>query len=285
MASSVPGIRVQKYLALSGVGSRRRCEELILAGRVAVDGQTVRELGTRVDPQSQGVTLDGQAVRPERTVYYLVYKPRGYLSTTYDPSGRPIVLDLLPQVPQRVYTVGRLDEESEGLMLLTNDGELANRLAHPRYGVEKTYIAQVAGQPSQALLERLVKGVWLAEGKVRARRVRRLKTRGQSTLLEIVLAEGRNREVRRMLARFGHKVLHLRRTAIDRVTVAGLAPGKFRRLTPEELDRLRRVASRTPMKRGGSQAEPSSRVSDSVRTKRARSRRKKSKRPREAPGT
>lgn len=244
MSTSERGIRLQKFLAAGGVGSRRACEELMRAGRVAVDGVTVTELGTRVEPGEQVVTMDGQRVKTERTVYYLVNKPRGYVSTTVDPAGRPRVVDLLPQVPQRVYTVGRLDEESEGLMLVTNDGELANRLAHPRYGVEKTYVAQVVGRPAPAVLERLVKGVWLAEGKVRARRVRRLGSQGQSTLVEIVLAEGRNREVRRMLARFGHKVVHLTRTAIGGIGVAGLAPGKFRRVTAEELERLRRVAAR-----------------------------------------
>src|SRR6516164_3631839 len=136
--------RLQKLLAHAGVGSRRQCEELISAGRVTVDGHAVRELGTKVRPD-QRICVDGQAVRAERPVYWLVNKPKGYLCTNRDPARRPLVVDLIPQVSQRVYTVGRLDEASEGLLLLTNDGDLAYRLMHPRFGVEKTYLVQVAG--------------------------------------------------------------------------------------------------------------------------------------------
>ena len=139
--------RLQKVLAHAGIGSRRACEEVILQGRVTVDGQVVRELGTRVDPHRAKIAVDGEPIRLERMVYYAVNKPKGYVSTNHDPSGRPRVVDLLPEIPQRVYTVGRLDEMSTGLMLLTNDGELANRLAHPKFGVEKLYRAVVAGTP------------------------------------------------------------------------------------------------------------------------------------------
>src|SRR5262245_51000970 len=140
--------RLNKVLAHAGVGSPRHCEELISAGRVAVDGRVVRELGTKVDAE-QKITVDGQPIHAERKVYWLVNKPRGYLCTNHDPAGRPLAVDLVPHVPQRVYTVGRLDEDSEGLLLLTNDGDLANRLMHPRYGVEKTYLVQVAGIPTR----------------------------------------------------------------------------------------------------------------------------------------
>src|SRR5262245_57144288 len=173
--------RLNKFLAHAGVGSRRHCDELIIRGRVAVDGQVVRELGTKVEPGRQRVSVDGQPLRAERPVYWLVHKPRGYLSTNFDPAGRPRVVDLLPHVAQRVYTVGRLDEDSEGLMFLTNDGELANRLMHPRFGVEKTYHVQVAGRPEREDVRQLLKGVWLGDGHVRARRVRRLKGQGDST--------------------------------------------------------------------------------------------------------
>jgi 23S rRNA pseudouridine2605 synthase len=234
--------RLNKLLAHAGVGSRRHCEELITAGRVSVDGRTVRELGTKVDPAAQRVCVDGEPVRAERHVYWLVNKPRGYLSTSADPAGRPLVLDLVPQISQRVYVVGRLDEASEGLILLTNDGDLAYRLLHPRFGVEKTYLVQVAGAPTGEDLRQLLKGVWLREGHVRARKVRRLKSQGDSTWLRIVLSEGRNREIRRMLARLGHKVLRLRRLALGPVLLGTLGSGKARRLSALEVADLREAA-------------------------------------------
>jgi 23S rRNA pseudouridine2605 synthase len=233
--------RLNKLLAHAGVGSRRHCEDLIAAGRVTVDGQTVRELGTKVGPE-QRVAVDGQPVRAERSVYWLVNKPRGYLCTNHDPAGRPLAIDLVPHVSQRVYTVGRLDEASEGLLLLTNDGDLANRLMHPRFGVEKTYLVQVAGRPTRDDLLRLLKGVWLSEGHVRARHVKRIKNQGESTWLRIVLSEGKNREIRRMLARLGHKVMRLQRVAIGPVPIGRLASGKARRLTAAELEALRQAA-------------------------------------------
>jgi 23S rRNA pseudouridine2605 synthase len=238
-----PPQRLNKLLAHAGLGSRRHCEELILAGRVTVDGRPVRELGTRVEA-GQRVCVDGEPVRAERHVYVLVNKPRGYLCTNSDPAGRPVILDLVPHVSQRVYTVGRLDEASEGLLLLTNDGDLANRLMHPRFGVEKTYVVQVAGSPTREDLQQLLTGVWLSDGHVRARKVKRLKTQGGSTWLRVVLSEGKNREIRRMLARLGHKVLRLRRTAIGPVELGELASGKSRRLTGPEVDALRQAALR-----------------------------------------
>jgi 23S rRNA pseudouridine2605 synthase len=234
--------RINKLLAHAGVASRRQCETLIRAGRVAVDGQTIRELGTKVDPARQRITVDGQPVRAERLVYWLVHKPRGYLCTNRDPAGRPLAIDLVPRVNQRVYTVGRLDEDSEGLLLLTNDGDLAQQLMHPRYGVEKTYLVQVAGSPAPEELRKLLTGVWLSEGHVRARHVQRLKRQGDSTWLRIALSEGKNREIRRMLARLGHKVMRLRRTALGPVELGDLRPGKARRLSGNELSALRSAA-------------------------------------------
>lgn len=237
------GERLQKALAQAGVGSRRACEEYIKQGRVTVDGKTVRELGVRVDPMKANIALDGERVRLERAVYFAVNKPKGYVSTNDDPAGRPRVVDILAEVPERVYTVGRLDEESTGLMILTNDGELANRLAHPRYGVEKLYRAVVAGAPSPDVLKQLEEGVWLSDGKARAKRVRIVGGRGESTTLELALAEGKNREVRRMLARFGHKVMSLTRIAIGPITLKGLPIGEFRPLNPAEIDLLHKVAA------------------------------------------
>jgi 23S rRNA pseudouridine2605 synthase len=234
--------RLNKFLAHAGVGSRRHCDELIAGGRVRIDGQTVRELGTQIDPERHAVTVDDHPIKAERFVYWLLNKPRGYLSTNHDPAGRPLVLDLVPHVEQRVYTVGRLDEDSEGLLLLTNDGDLANQLMHPRYGVEKTYEALVAGSPNAEDIRRLLEGVWLAEGRVKARYVKKMKRHGESTWLRIVLSEGKNREVRRMLAKLGHKVLRLRRTAIGPVKLDRLPKGKSRKLSLPELKALRDAA-------------------------------------------
>jgi len=236
--------RLNKLLAHAGVGSRRHVEELIVAGRVMVDGQPIRELGTRVDPETQQVTVDGQPVKLERSVYWVVNKPRGYLCTNEDPAGRPRAIDLVPHVEQRVYTVGRLDEDSEGLLLLTNDGDLAHRLMHPRFGVEKTYQVQVAGHPSRDDVQQILKGVWLSDGHVRAQRLKIMKSQGESTWLQIVLSEGKNREIRRMLARLNHKVLRLRRVAIGPVQLDKLPRGKARKVSLEELNALRRLVEK-----------------------------------------
>lgn len=230
--------RLNKILAHAGVGSRRQCDMLIAEGRVMVDGKIAHELGTKVGPE-QTIEVDGQPIHAERHVYWLVNKPRGYLCTNRDPARRPLAVDLVPKVAQRVYTVGRLDEASEGLLLLTNDGDLAHRLMHPRFGVTKTYLVQVAGRPEADDLRQLLKGVWLSEGHVKARSVKRLKTHGGSTWLRIVLAEGKNREIRRMLARLNHKVLNLRRIAIGPVQLKTLPRGKTRRLSAAELASLR----------------------------------------------
>ena len=237
--------RLNKFLAHAGVGSRRHCDELIARGRVSVDGEVVRELGTKVEPDAQEVCIDGQPLQCEKLVYWVLNKPRGYLCTNHDPAGRPRALDLVPHITQRVFTVGRLDEDSEGLLLLTNDGDLAHQLMHPRFGVEKTYLVQVAGKPGREDLQQLLKGVWLSDGHVRARRVKRLKSQGESTWLQITLSEGKNREIRRMLARLNHKVLRLRRVAVGPIKLDRLPSGKSRRLKAEELERLRAAAQRS----------------------------------------
>src|ERR1700722_2038753 len=165
--------RLNKYLAHAGVGSRRYCDELIANGRVRIDGTIVRELGTQLDPVGHAVSVDDHPIRSEKFVYWLLNKPRGYLCTNHDPSGRPLAIDLLGHVEQRVYPVGRLDEGSDGLLLMTNDGDLAQGLMHPRYGVPKTYYALVAGRPTDDDLQKLLDGVWLSDGKVRAKSVKR----------------------------------------------------------------------------------------------------------------
>jgi 23S rRNA pseudouridine2605 synthase len=242
------GIRLQKVMASAGVGSRRHCEELILAGRVTIDGRTVKKLGTRVEPTEHEVRVDGELLKTARTpVYYLVNKPDGVVSTNYDQAGRTRVVDLVPQHEhEHLYTVGRLDLSSEGLILVTNDGELANRLTHPRYGVEKTYLALVAGQMPQEEIDKLREGVHLAEGVARCVSVYVRKALPQSTLVEIVLAEGKNREIRRILAKVGHKVLTLKRVAIGKVKLRDLKSGAFRRPTREELKSLREAQPHRP---------------------------------------
>jgi 23S rRNA pseudouridine2605 synthase len=235
--------RLQKVLAHAGLGSRRACETFILQGRVSINGEIVRQLGTRIDPAAARIAVDGEPIQLESMVYYAINKPTGYVSTNFDPSGRPRVVDLLPEIPQRVYTVGRLDEDSTGLIILTNDGDLANRLAHPRYGVEKLYRALVAGLPTPEMLAKLTEGIWLSDGKVRAKRARITGRQGQATLLELVLAEGKKREIRRMLSKLGHKVMSLNRLAVGPVSLKGLSVGECRPLTRHEIELLRKVAS------------------------------------------
>ena len=236
------GQRLQKVLAAAGLGSRRQCEELITAGRVEVDRRVVTELGTKVDPVEQEIRIDGVPLPRLKQVYYAVNKPPGVVSTNRDPAGRPRVIDLVPDGGARLFTIGRLDLGSEGLILVTNDGELANRLTHPRYGVSKTYRVQVVGVPSREILQRLRRGVHLAEGMARVERVRVKSRHKDSAILEMVLREGRNREIRRLLARVGHKVLRLARIAVGPVRLGHLPPGECRRLTRDELKALRRAA-------------------------------------------
>jgi 23S rRNA pseudouridine2605 synthase len=230
--------RLQKILAAAGVGSRRQCEDVILEGRVEVDRKVVSQLGAKADPFRQEIRLDGNLLPKPKRVYYLVHKPPGVLSTNRDPAGRPRVVDLLAPKGERLFTVGRLDMSSEGLILATNDGELANLLTHPRYGVEKTYHVEVAGTIDRTELARLEEGMYLAEGFARVVGAR-IKTRfKKSTLLEITLDEGRNREIRRLLARTGHKVMRLRRIALGPLRLGEVPSGAYRPLTGDEVRAL-----------------------------------------------
>ncbi len=247
--------RLQKLLASAGLGSRRSCEELITAGRVEVDRQVVTELGVRVDPLAQEIRVDGERLPDPKRVVYVLYKPVGVVTTNYDPTGRPRVVDLVPG-ERRLFAVGRLDRTSEGLILVTNDGDLANLLAHPRYGVEKKYLVQVAGVPSPDLLEKLRRGVRLAEGEVHAKRVTLRSQHKQSAVLEMVLDEGKNREIRRMLARLGHKVQQLKRVAVGGLSLGNLLPGQWRQLSWSEIETLRREALAAVGTDGPSQRPP-----------------------------
>ncbi len=235
--------RLNKFLAHAGVGSRRFCDSLIAARRVKVDGVLVTDMGLKIDPKQHQVSVDDHPVRAEKLVYWVVNKPVGHLCTNSDPGGRPRAIDLLPHVEQRVYTVGRLDEGSEGLLLMTNDGDLASSLMHPRYGIPKTYLVLVAGRPTPEDLQKLLDGVWLSDGKVKARSAKRVKPQGNSTWLRIVLTEGKNREIRRMLAKQGHKVMRLRRVAIGPIKLDKLPKGKARRVNESELTELRQFVT------------------------------------------
>jgi 23S rRNA pseudouridine2605 synthase len=233
------GVRLQKVLAAAGVGSRRSCEEMIGAGRVEVDGEVVRRFGARVDPKTQVIRVDGKRIpASEDLVYLAVNKPAGVLSTMSDDRGRRTIADLVADHGERLFHVGRLDYETEGLILLTNDGELAHRLAHPRYGVLKTYLAEVRGPVPKDLARRLTTGVELDDGIVAADRFRVIEQAGQRVLVEITLHEGRKHVVRRMLAQSGHPVSRLVRTQVGPVSLGSLRPGSFRRLSVAEIGNL-----------------------------------------------
>ena len=242
---STGGVRLQKVLADAGLGSRRECETLIVDGRVEVDREVVDELGTRVDPQRQEIRCDGQVLRLPELVYFALNKPVGVVCTNRDPEGRLRVVDLV-ECSQRVFPVGRLDRTSEGLIVVTNDGELANRLTHPRYEVPKRYIATVVGQPGKDDLTQLRKGVYLSDGIARVDSVRVKRRLGKHSELEIVLSEGKNREVRRVLARVGHKVVALRRIAVGPIRLGNLPPGAYRNLRPDELRELKKLVRLKP---------------------------------------
>ncbi len=236
------GERLQKVLAARGVASRRAAEELIQEGRVTVDGRVVQELGTRVDPERAAIRVDGRPLKQPRATYLLLNKPRGYLTTASDPEGRRTVYDLLLDQRERVFPVGRLDMDSEGLLLLTNDGELANRIAHPRYRLDKEYHALVAGTPTPQELDHLRRGGLLVEGGRTSPADIAVLDRGpEGTWLRVIIHEGRKRQVRRMLEAVGHPVRRLRRVRLGPLTLAGLPAATYRPLTPQELARLRRM--------------------------------------------
>ncbi len=234
-AASPPGggVRLQKVLAQVGLGSRRTCDDLIAEERVRVNGE-IAQLGRRVDPDHDLVEVDGApiGIRPG-LVHYLLNKPAGTVTTASDPQGRPTVMDLVPAEP-RVFPVGRLDLDTEGLLLLTNDGELANRIAHPSHGVDKEYLAEVQGEPSRAALRTLREGVHLDDGRTAPAQASLV----SPSLVRLIIHEGRNRQVRRMLEAVGHPVTRLIRTRIGPLADRHIAPGQWRNLTPDELRSL-----------------------------------------------
>jgi 23S rRNA pseudouridine2605 synthase len=233
------GVRLQKVLAAAGVGSRRHCEELIGAGRVEVDGEIVRRFGARVDPQHQVIRVDGRRIpASEDLVYVALNKPAGVLTSMSDSRGRPTMADLLGDQAERLFHVGRLDYDTEGLILLTNDGELAHRLAHPRYGVPKTYLADVAGPVRRDLGRQLMTGIQLDDGVAIADKFRVVERAGARALVEITLHEGRKHIVKRMLAEAGHPVSRLVRTQVGPISLGSLRPGATRQLSTREVGDL-----------------------------------------------
>lgn len=231
-------IRLQKYLARCGIASRRHAEELIRQGRVKVNGVTVTEMGVTVSPGDL-VEFDGKPVVPEeKPVYILLNKPAGYVTTVSDPQGRKTVMDLLKGVKERVYPVGRLDYGTEGLLILTNDGDFAYKSTHPRHQVNKTYIAEVEGIPSNEALRKLRDGVMLDGRLTSPADVKILKQKKRSAVLKITIHEGRNRQVRRMCEAVGHPVLFLKRISIGGLRLGNLKPGEWRYLTASELKKI-----------------------------------------------
>ncbi len=242
--------RLQKLLSQAGVASRRLAEELIVQGRVQVNGRTVTELGTKADPDVDEIKVDGRRIKMKtRPRYILLHKPRGYITSRSDPQGRPTVMDLLRGVKEYVYPVGRLDYDSEGLLLLTNDGDLAARLTHPRHEVDKVYHARVRGVPDDHVLERLQKGVTIDGRRTAPAKARVLdppsrsgKGSADQTTIELAIHEGRQRQVRSMFDAVGHPVIRLKRVRIGPIEDRDIPPGHWRELTPQEVQRLRRTA-------------------------------------------
>ncbi|MBE2921468.1 rRNA pseudouridine synthase [Anoxybacillus flavithermus] len=235
--------RLQKVIAHAGIASRRKAEQLIVEGKVKVNGKVVTELGVKVSPQDR-IEVDGIPLEREEPVYYLLYKPRGVICSVKDEKGRKVVTDFFKHVNKRIYPIGRLDYDTSGLLLLTNDGEFANLLMHPRYEIEKVYIAKVKGIPAREKIKQLEKGVMLEDGITAPAKAKVLSIdkRKQTAIVELHIHEGRNRQVRRMFEAIGHPVLKLKRERYAFLDLKGLNPGDYRELSPHEVKRLRTLA-------------------------------------------
>ncbi len=233
--------RLNKFLAEAGLASRRKVEKWIIAGRVKINGQLVKDPGFKVSTEDK-VEVDGRIITPEPKVYFLFYKPVGYLTTLFDPHGRPTIKPFLKEIPYRVFPVGRLDFNTEGLLLLTNDGELANRLSHPRYGIIRTYHATVKGHPKDTKLRRLLQEGIEVEGKhVWPKAIKILGHTSQDSTFEIVIKEGRKREVRKIFAAIGHRVIKLKRVKFGPLSLSNLKLGEIRPLSQKELRLLKKT--------------------------------------------
>ncbi|RAL22672.1 pseudouridine synthase [Thermoflavimicrobium daqui] len=235
--------RLQKVMAQAGVASRRQCEELIQKGLVKVNGQVVQTLGVKVNPKRDVIEVKGKKLQQEKKRTFLFYKPLRVITSMNDPQGRKVVADYFRHISERVYPVGRLDYDTEGLLLVTNDGELANHLIHPRYEMDKVYKVTVQGRPSKEALAQLREGVMLEDGQTAPAKVKILEGNDKKSVLEIVIHEGRNRQVRRMCEVIGHPVIHLIRTRLAFLTLKGLKKGQSRELTSGEIQRLKKLLS------------------------------------------
>lgn len=235
-------MRIAKYIAHAGIASRRQAEQLVIDGKIKVNGEIVRELGFQLDPDHDQLEYNKQIFKAESKVYILLNKPVNYISSVYDPQGRKTVLDILDGIKQRIYPVGRLDYDTEGLLLLSNDGEFTNLMIHPRYEMEKKYEAWVKGLPDENALNSLRNGVLLQDGITASASVKVIKKLRDKTLLELIIHEGRKRQVKRMCGSVGHPVLSLRRTAFAFLTLDGLKTGEYRYLQKAEIDHLIKLA-------------------------------------------
>lgn len=237
--------RLQKIISQAGVTSRRKAEELILQGRVEVNGRVVRTLGAKADPKKDHVKVDGRLLQSgQPKLYLMLNKPRGYVTTLKDPEGRPTVMELLKGVRQRVYPIGRLDYDAEGLLLFTNDGEIAEHLMHPRYEIPRTYLVKVKGVLGDPEIRQLEAGVLLADGMTAPCRINKVRKTKENSWIELTMREGRNRQIKRMMEHTGHLVLKLKRILYAGLELAGLETGEFRYLTEREIQRIKK-ASRT----------------------------------------
>lgn len=233
-------IRLQKVLAEAGVAARRKCEELILSGDVEVNGRPVDSLPAFVNPEQDVITVGGKRIRMPERVYYLLHKPKNVICANFDPQHRRLAIELV-DTPYRVFCVGRLDVDTTGAIILTNDSELANRLTHPRYELPKTYELRIRGRVEGEAIEKLKAGVWLSEGRASAMMVKVLRRNNTETVLEIVIRQSINRQISRMLARVGYKVMSLRRTKIGNITLKDIPMGCCRPMTKSQVDYLKRM--------------------------------------------
>jgi 23S rRNA pseudouridine2605 synthase len=240
--------RLQKVLAHAGVASRRKCEELIEQGRVKVNGEVITNLGTKVDATQDKIEVDQQVIQAERLTYYLFHKPTGYITSVTDPHGRKVVMEFFQNIEARIYPVGRLDRDTSGLLILTNDGELAHKLMHPSFLIDKVYLATVQGVPTEGQLNQLRQGIQLNDGMTSPAEVELIqqglnKRNRSESVLRMTIHEGRNRQVRRMCQAIGHRVIKLHREKYGFLTLKGLHKGEFRELTADEVKHIKKLSS------------------------------------------
>ena len=230
-------MRLEKFLSESGIASRRDAKKYISDGRVSVDGERVLIPGTHIDPQNAEITLDGELIRGKpKQIYLMLNKPAGYVTTVRDERGRPTVMELVSDISQRIYPVGRLDLDTEGLLLMTNDGDFAHRILHPSYETQKTYIAWVEGKPNQRAIQRLWEGIEIEEGTITSAKVSQIGKRKGQTQFRVIIHEGKKRQIRRMFHAVGHDVIHLKRVGIGSLSLGRLSIGKYRILTTIEIE-------------------------------------------------